>query len=135
MSQPPMPPPAPPPSEPPPSYPPPPPTGASGEPGNRSLMIALSYLWILALVPLLVEQDDKEVQWHAKHGLVLLVVEIVLYAVLAVASMVPVIGCVAAFLPFLVFVGFLIVRILAIMKGINGQRFVIPGISDFASKF
>ena len=103
--------------------------------GNRTLMIVLSYLGIRALVPLLAEQDDKEVQWHAKHGLVLLVLEIVLYAVLAVVSMIPVIGCVAVFLPALVFLAFLIVRIMAIMKGINGQRFVIPGISDFASKF
>jgi uncharacterized membrane protein len=87
-------------------------------------MIALSYLWILALVPLLVEQDDRDVQWHAKHGLVLLVVEIILYAILAVVSMIPVIGCVAVFLPALVFLGFLIVRIMAIMKGINGERFV-----------
>ena len=37
---------------------------------NRSIMIVLSYLWLLALVPLLVEKDDREVQWHAKHGIV-----------------------------------------------------------------
>ena len=132
MTQPPMPPPAPPPSAPP---PPPPASGMPGDSSNRSLMIALSYLWILALVPLLAEQDDKEVQWHAKHGLVLLVLEIIAYAVLAVVSMIPVIGCVAVFLPALVFLAFLIIRVLAIMKGINGQRFVIPGISDFATRF
>ena len=40
---------------------------------NRNVMIVLSYLWLLALVPLLTEKDDKEVQWHAKHGLVLMV--------------------------------------------------------------
>jgi hypothetical protein len=39
---------------------------------NRTIMIVLSYLWILAIVPLLVEKEDKEVQWHAKHGIVLL---------------------------------------------------------------
>ena len=38
---------------------------------NRGPMIVLSYLWVLALIPLLVEKDDPEVQWHAKHGLVL----------------------------------------------------------------
>jgi hypothetical protein len=26
---------------------------------NRSIMIVLSYLWLLALVPLLVEKDDR----------------------------------------------------------------------------
>jgi len=98
-------------------------------------MIALSYLWILAVVPLIVEKDDAEVQWHAKHGLVLLVVEIILYAILAVVSMVPVIGCVTMFLPIVVFLGFLVVRILCITKGINGERFTLPVISDFANRF
>ena len=45
-------------------------------------MIVLSYLWLLALVPLLVEKEDKEVQWHAKHGIVLMVAEIVLWIAL-----------------------------------------------------
>ena len=44
---------------------------------NRGVMIVLAYLWPLALVPLLVEKDDAEVQWHAKHGIVLMVAEIV----------------------------------------------------------
>jgi uncharacterized membrane protein len=118
----------------PPSAPPPPPPAAA--PGsNRNVMIALSYLWLLAIVPLIVEKDDAEVQWHAKHGLVLTVAEIILYAVLAVVSMVPVIGCITVFLPFVVFIGFLVIRILAITKGMNGQRFTIPALSDFANRF
>src|SRR5204863_800621 len=56
---------------------------------NRSVMIVLAYLWVLALVPLLVEKEDAEVQWHAKHGLVLMVAEIVLFfAYLIVTSIV-----------------------------------------------
>jgi uncharacterized membrane protein len=121
------------PSTPPSAPPPPPPAAAPGS--NRNVMIALSYLWILAVVPLIVEKDDAEVQWHAKHGLVLLVVEIILYAILAVVSMVPVIGCVTVFLPFVVFLGFLVVRILCITKGINGERFTLPVVSDFANRF
>ena len=30
------------------------------------------YLGLLALIPLIVEKNDRDVQWHAKHGLVLL---------------------------------------------------------------
>ena len=45
---------------------------------NRGVMIVLSYLWPLALVPLLVEKDDAELQWHAKHGIVLMVAEIII---------------------------------------------------------
>jgi uncharacterized membrane protein len=127
MTQPPLP-----PSAPPPPAPPPP---AASPSSNRNVMIALAYLWILAVIPLIVEKDDADVQWHAKHGLVLTVLEIILYAVLAVVSMVPIVGCITVFLPFVVFVGFLIVRILAITKALNGERFTIPGISDFANRF
>src|SRR5262249_22689966 len=45
---------------------------------NRSVMIVLAYLWLLALIPLLLEDKDAEVRWHAKHGLVLTVAELVL---------------------------------------------------------
>ena len=66
---------------PPPAPPPAPAPSSSGTGGssNRGLMIALSYLWLLALIPLLVEKDDAEVQWHAKHGLTLLVAEVALW--------------------------------------------------------
>ena len=95
---------------------------------NRNLMIVLSYFWILFLIPLLVEKDDKEVQWHAKHGLVLSVVEFLLQMILSVTG----IGC--FFAPF-VFLAFLVIRVMAIVKGLNGERFTIPVLSDYADKF
>lgn len=118
---------------PPPTYnPPPPPVGGSTPGQNRGLMIALSYLWILAIIPLVVEKDDPEVQWHAKHGIVLLVVEIIAWAVIfMVTQFVPFAGCVL----WLAWPVFLVVRILCIVKGINGQRFMIPGISEYANRF
>ena len=52
-------------------------------------MIVLAYLWPLALVPLLLEKQDPEVQWHAKHGLVLMIAELlVFFAYIAVTSLV-----------------------------------------------
>src|SRR4029079_10267943 len=45
---------------------------------NRGVMIVLAYLWPLALVPLLREKGDAEVQWHAKHGIVLMIAELIL---------------------------------------------------------
>ncbi len=129
--------PAPPASEGAPSPPPPPApaAGGGGESSNRTLMIVLSYLGLLALIPLLMEKDDQEVQWHAKHGLVLFGFWVVLGIVLGVLSAVPVLGClsmiVSLFLPLVA----LVVHIICIVKGINGERFLIPGISDFANKF
>jgi uncharacterized membrane protein len=116
--------------------PPPPPSGASS---NRSLMTALSYLWILFLVPLLVEKNDKEVQWHAKHGMVLTIAEIVVSVALFIINTVlsaatAGLGCIFALLSPLVFVAFLVVRILCIVKGISGERFNIPGITQYVDR-
>jgi len=111
------------------------PTPAGTTSSNRGVMIVLSYLWILALVPLLAEKEDQDVQWHAKHGIVLMVAEIVFWiAFNIVVYMIP-FGCVVGLLGPLVALVFLAVHIVAIIKGLNGQRLLIPGLSDYASKF
>ena len=131
---------------PPPSYnPPPPPPPSSGGPAgtgyvspNRTIMIVLSYLGLLALIPLLVEKEDREVQWHAKHGLVLMVAEIILFVVLTIVQTVTAsvdCGITGCLLHSVAWVVILVVHILAIVKGVNGQRLIIPGLSDFANRF
>jgi len=40
----------------------------------------------LALIPLLTEKDDKDVQWHAKHGIVLMVAEIGFWIVFTILT-------------------------------------------------
>ena len=111
--------------------PPPPPPPAPPATSNRSVMLVLSYLGILALIPLLTEKNDREVQWHAKHGLVLLVAYLVLTVGLFVASLV--VGFVGV-LQIPLWLGYLVVIILGITNALNGKRFLIPGVSDFADK-
>jgi uncharacterized membrane protein len=103
-------------------------------------MIVLAYLWLLALVPLLVERQDPEVQWHAKHGLGLMITELILlfgYVVMtSIVSMATLgLGCVLSL--FLVFgwVGVLALHVVAILKAVNGGRLIIPGLSDYANRF
>ena len=103
---------------------------------NRNVMILLSYLWLLALVPLLTEKNDKEVQWHARHGIVLMVAELVLWVIVnAIIVVMGPIGCIAALLSPLIVLGQVALHIVAIMKGINGQRLIVPGLSQYADKF
>jgi uncharacterized membrane protein len=98
-------------------------------------MIVLAYLWLLALIPLLVEKEDSEVQWHAKNGLVLTAAEFVLWVVLTIIAFVPVLGCGIALLSMLVWLGVLVLHIVAIVKGVQGGRLVVPVLSDYTSKF
>ncbi|HEX2163357.1 MAG TPA: DUF4870 domain-containing protein [Thermoanaerobaculia bacterium] len=153
-----------PPGPPPPSSPPPPPPGPIGagappppggsgtppyvppgapppggtESPNRGVMIVLSYLGLLALIPLLVEKDDREVQWHAKHGLVLTVFWFVVWlAVTLLSTLVSFVdlGCTGCVLYWVLIIAMLVVHVMAIVKGLNGQRLILPGISQFADRF
>lgn len=140
--------PAPPPAAPPPPATPPatppPPASAQGSSGgssdNRSVMIVLSYLGLLALIPLLIEKDDREVQWHAKHGLVLMVTWVILFIALQIVAMVlgaitSGLGCLIGLLFPFVSIGILVIHVLCIVKGLKGERFLLPVVSDFASRW
>ena len=123
--------------------PPPPPPGGGTRPagtgGDRTLMVVLAYLWILALIPLLAKKDDPEVQWHAKNGLSIFGAEIILWILFTVLGFVMPsgmgLGCGMATIQCAVWIAFLVIRIIAIVKGVGGQRFRLPVISDMADKF
>ena len=138
-----------PPNTPPPSggsYTPPPPPGGSYTPppsgggpasgsSDRTLMVILSYLWILFLVPLLTKKDDAEIQWHAKNGTAIFGTEIVVWILFFVIHrFVGALACGLSVIQCVVWLGFLGLRIMCIVKGVGGQRFRIPIITDFAEK-
>ena len=126
--------------------PPPPPPAPPESPrrevasDNRGIMIVLSYLGLLALIPLLVEKNDSEVQWHAKHGLVLTGAEFLgfigLWIVIMVISAVSGgLGCILGLIWPVAMVAVMVLHVICIVRGLNGTRFIIPGISEFADKF
>lgn len=125
MTQPPM----------PPSAPPPPPPAAAPDQTNRKLLLVAAYLAFLAVIPLLVEKEDKEVQWHAKHGLVLFGIEFVLCIVLGILTSIPLVGCIVGVVLVVVLLGIAVLHVMCIIKALNGERLLIPGISDLANRF
>lgn len=103
-------------------------------------MIVLAYLWLLAPLPLLLERQDAEVRWHARHGLVLLGAEIALWLALSIAGAalgaVPgnpawMIGLLTPF----VLLGLVALHALCIVAGLQGKRFLIPTLSQYADRF
>ena len=107
---------------------------------NRGVMIVLAYLWPLALVPLLLDKHDPDVQWHAKHGLVLMIAELtLLVAYVVLTSLVSLatlgLGCVLSILLVFGWIGILALHVVAILKGVSGTRLVIPGLSDYANRW
>ena len=106
---------------------------------NRGVMIVLSYLWPLALIPLLIDKQDAEVQWHARHGIVLAIAELILlFAYIIVTSIVGFrtlgLGCVLTLFLIFAWIAVLAVHVVAIVKGISGARLIVPGLSAYANR-
>ena len=123
--------------------PPPPPPGGMGTgpaSSDRTLMIVLSYLWLLALIPYFTKKDDPdaEVRWHAKNGVGLLLLDIALWVVFFVVGIVvrriPGVGCGTAVLQCILWLGLLALHVYCLIKAVNGQRVRIPMVTDFAEK-
>ena len=103
-------------------------------------MLVLAYMWPLALIPLFLTEDDGEVQWHAKHGLVLMAAELALLLGLSILMQLLMVvtfgvGCLASIAFVFLWAGVLALHVFAIVRALNGYRLVIPGVSEYASRF
>ncbi len=120
------------------------PPAAPPPPSDRFMMLVLAYLWVLALVPLLSRPSDPDVHWHAKHGLVLTVVEFgalvaweVLFGLLWIMTG-GLFGCVTTLqLVFSPLVGLAIFgfHVFLIVKALQGDRVMVPYVSEYADRF
>ena len=120
----------PPPPEPPPTSPPAGPPG-----GDKSLMLILSYLGLLAIIPLLVEKDE-EVQWHSKNGLLLFLALIAVGIIAIIFGFVPVLGWILScgmilFTP----LAYLVLIVVGIMKALKGEKLRLPVIADLVDQW
>lgn len=92
----------------------------SASPSDENLMAALSYLWLLSVVMLLVKKESDYVQFHAKQGLVLFLVSVVLWFI-------PIVGWM---LQIAVVVGIVI----GFIQALGGKRYRLPVVADLAEK-
>ena len=90
---------------------------------ENKLVAAMSYIWILCLVPLLAKRKSNFAQFHAKQGLVLFVLEIVA----GIIAWFPILGQ-------LLVVGLTIVAIMAVIRALNGEVWEIPYIYKWSQK-
>lgn len=87
---------------------------------DNKYVAALSYIWILFLVPLLAKKDSPFAQFHAKQGLVLCIASIIL-------SFIPFFG-------WLVNLGLFVVVVIALIKTLSGEAWEIPLVKDAVKK-
>lgn len=93
---------------------------------NKAIAV-LSYIGILCLVPLLAKKESRFAQFHAKQGLVLFIVEVVVYII----SIIPIIGWLIGIIGTLIFI---VISVIGIIKVLNGEYWEMPLIADLAKK-
>ena len=94
---------------------------------DQNLMAAISYLWIVSIIILLIRKDNEYVQFHAKQGTVLFAI----WAILSVIGMTlwflsPVIAIINLVI--------LVAVILGFIKAYSGERYRLPLVADLADK-
>ena len=89
----------------------------------------LSYLGILALVPLLAKRDSKFAQFHAKQGLVLAIIIIIC---VWISGFIPFLGW--FLLAPVASIGGIVLTIIGLINVANGEMKELPIIGDLAKK-
>jgi uncharacterized membrane protein len=100
-------------------------------------MIVLSYLGLLALIPYLMKKDDADIHWHAKNGVGLLILDVVIWVLFFVIGQVlpsNLLGCGIGMISCIVWIGILVLHIYCIIQAVGGKRPRIPVVTDFAEK-
>jgi uncharacterized membrane protein len=90
---------------------------------ENKLIAALSYVWILCLVPLLTKRKSKFAQFHAKQGLILFAIEVFASFIM----LFPVVGQLIALV-------LLVISVVGFVKALSGEWWKIPYIYEWSKK-
>jgi len=90
---------------------------------NNKVIAAMSYLWILCLVPLFLRRGSKFAQFHAKQGLMLFIVEIIGWLIFWI----PVIG-------WLLIIILIVFAVMGIVMSLDGKFWEMPILGKYAAK-
>lgn len=106
-------------------------TGSSKDIEENKVIAAIGYISILCFVPLLMAKESKFAQFHAKQGLVLFIIGVIVMLINVVIGWIPFIGwAIALTLSAIV----IILSLLGLIKALAGEWYEVPLVSDFAKK-
>lgn len=94
---------------------------------ENKILGAISYLFILFLIPMLTKKDSAFAMFHARQGLVLFIGWVIIWIV----GLIPVLGWIIGFLGTIVLA---IVALIALIKALQGEAWEIPLVSEYAKK-
>jgi len=86
---------------------------------DRNLIAALSYVWILSIVMLVIKKNDEFVHFHAKQGIILLIA--------SVFGFIPVIG-------WIIFALSVAGMVIGFIQAWQGKRYELPLVYGWSQK-
>ncbi len=95
--------------------------------GESKLWAFIGYLGILCLLPLLLKKDDGFAHFHAKQGLVLLILGVII----SVIGVIPLLGWLIGFFGMILMV---VLWIIGIINALTGKQKALPLIGQFGEK-
>jgi uncharacterized membrane protein len=98
---------------------------------DNKAFAALSYIFILCFVPLLMARESKFAQYHAKQGLVLFIVEAIIMVISNILIFIPVFGWLVIMIAYLLVV---VLSIIGILKALEGSFWEMPVLGEYAKK-
>lgn len=106
---------------------------------RRFVLIAFAYLGPLGVVSMLGARRDADIQWHARHGLMLFLVEAVVVGTLAAATAVVALSNLAAgaalgALTWTTWLAALALQLAAVIVALNGGRLMVPVVSRMVAR-
>jgi len=90
---------------------------------SSRIMAAISYVWILFVIPLFFKRKSKFAQFHAKQGAVLFIAEIIVWLFIWI----PLLGQIAFF-------AVILIAIIGFIKAYNGEWWQAPFIYKWSEK-
>ncbi len=98
-------------------------------------VLIVCYLPLLGVFPLFLNRRSREVRWHARNGLLLFAGVVVVGVVATLLSLLfQSLACLYSVAMFFVGVIYAIIVILAIVKALQGERLIFPGLSRYADR-
>lgn len=92
---------------------------------DNKVLAALSYLFILFLIPLLTKKDSPFAMFHARQGLVVFVGWVIVWIV----GLIPVLGWIIGFLGTILLA---IISLIGLIKALQGEAWELPIVGEYA---
>lgn len=93
---------------------------------SNKVMAILSYFTLLVLVPIFAAKESPYARFHANQGLVLLIIEAILYVITYVLGWIPVIGWILALVVWVLEIIVLVLAIMGIVNAAQGKAKELP---------